>query len=187
MAFSSKTGYRVFLGFVIGLIALSMLLYLVPQGTNTGEASTDSVAQVGNLTVTLAEVRQQLNQIERQNQVPPQLESLYAQQILKQLVFQKELEFEANRMGIRVSPDEIADRIRQFLPTAFNGDTPVAEDQYASQVQTRFQLTVPVFEELIRQGLLEEKFRRLVTDGISASPAELQDQFRYANEKVKLD
>jgi peptidyl-prolyl cis-trans isomerase D len=187
MAFSSKTGYRVFLGFVIGLIALSMLLYLVPQGTNTGEASTDSVAQVGNLTVTLAEVRQQLNQIERQNQVPPQLESLYAQQILKQLVFQKELEYEANRMGIRVSPDEIADRIRQFLPTAFNGDTPVAEDQYASQVQTRFQLTVPVFEELIRQGLLEEKFRRLVTDGISASPAELQDQFRYANEKVKLD
>jgi len=187
MAFSSKTGYRVFLGFVIGLIALSMLLYLVPQGTNTGEASTDSVAQVGNLTVTLAEVRQQLNQIERQNQVPPQLESLYAQQILKQLVFQKELEFEANRMGIRVSPDEIADRIRQFLPTAFNGDTPVAEDQYASQVQTRFQLTVPIFEELIRQGLLEEKFRRLVTDGISASPAELQDQFRYANEKVKLD
>ena len=187
MAFSSKTGYRVFLGFVIGLIALSMLLYLVPQGTNTGEASTDSVAQVGNLTVTLAEVRQQLNQIERQNQVPPQLESLYAQQILKQLVFQKELEYEANRMGIRVSPDEIADRIRQFLPTAFNGDTPVAEDQYASQVQTRFQLTVPVFEELIRQGLLEEKFRRLVTDGISASPTELQDQFRYANEKVKLD
>jgi peptidyl-prolyl cis-trans isomerase D len=187
MAVSSKTGYRIFLGVVIGLIALSMLLYLVPQGPSTGEAATDSVAQVGNLNVTLAEVRQQLSQIERQNQVPPQLESLYAQQILKQLVFQKELEYEANRLGIHVSPDEIADRIRQFLPTAFNGDTPVGMDQYAAQVQSRFQLTVPVFEELIRQGLLEEKFRRLVTDGISASPAELQDQFRYSNEKVKLE
>jgi peptidyl-prolyl cis-trans isomerase D len=187
MAVSSKTGYRVFLGVVIGVIALSMLLYLVPQGPSTGEAATDSVAQVGNLTVTLAEVRQQLSQIERQNQVPPQLEGLYAQQILKQLVFQKELEYEANRLGMRVSPDEIADRIHQFLPTAFNGDTPVGMDQYAAQVQSRFQLTVPVFEELIRQGLLEEKFRRLVTDGISAGPAELQDQFRYSNEKVKLD
>ncbi len=187
MAVSSKTGYRIFLGAVIGVIALSMLLYLVPQGPTTGEASTDSVAQVGNLTVTLAEVRQQLNQIERQNQVPPQLESLYAQQILKQLVFQKELEYEASRLGMHVSPDEIADRIHQFLPTAFNGDTPVGMDQYAAQVQSRFQLTVPLFEELIRQGLLEEKFRRLVTDGISAGPAELQDQFRYSNEKVKLD
>jgi peptidyl-prolyl cis-trans isomerase D len=187
MAVSSKTGYRVFLGVVIGVIALSMLLYLVPQGPTTGEAATDSVAQVGNLTVTLAEVRQQFNQIQRQNQVPPQLESLYAQQILKQLVFQKELEYEANRLGMHVSPDEIADRIHQFLPTAFNGDTPVGMDQYAAQVQSRFQLTVPVFEELIRQGLLEEKFRRLVTDGISAGPAEIQDQFRYSNEKVKLD
>ena len=45
MAASSKTGYRIILGAVIGLIALSMLLYLVPQGPSTAEVSTDSVAQ----------------------------------------------------------------------------------------------------------------------------------------------
>jgi len=43
------------------------------------------------------------------------------------------------------------------------------------KVQARFQLPVAEFEELIRQGLLEEKFRKLVTDGISVGPAELQD------------
>jgi len=187
MAGSSKTGYRIILGGVIGLIALSMLLYLVPQGPTTAEVSTDSVAQVGDLNVTVSEVRKQLNEIEQRNQVPKQLEALYAQQILKQLVFQKEIEYEAKRLGIHVSPDEIADRIRQFLPTAFNGDTPVGMDQYAAQVQSRFQLTVPAFEELIRQGLLEEKFRKLVTDGIGAGPGELQEEFRYRNEKVKLD
>src|SRR5258705_2903285 len=48
-------------------------------------------------------------------------------------------------------------------------------------------MTVPLFEEQIKQLLLEEKFRRLVTDGISASPSELQVQYRYQNEKVKLD
>lgn len=187
MAGSSKTGYRIILGGVIGLIALSMLLYLVPQGPSTAEVSTDSVALVGDLTVTVADVRKQLNEVEQRNQLPKQMEGFYAQQILKQLVFQKEIEYEAKRLGIRVSPDEIADRIRQFLPTAFNGDTPVGMDQYAAQVQSRFQMTVPVFEELIRQELLEEKFRKLVTDGIGASPAELQDEFRYRNEKVKLD
>src|SRR6202022_2583108 len=46
---------------------------------------------------------------------------------------------------------------------------------------------VPVFEELVRQGLLEEKFRKLVTDGVSVGPAEVQDEFRYKNERVKLD
>ena len=35
--------------------------------------------------------------------------------------------------------------------------------------------------------MLEEKFRKLVTDGISVGPAELQDEFRNKNEKVKLD
>ena len=187
MAGSSKTGYRIILGGVIGLIALSMLLYLVPQGPSTAEVSTDSVAQVGDMTVTVADVRKQINEVEQRNQLPKQMVGFYAQQILKQLVFQKEIEYEAKRLGIHVSPDEIADRIRQFLPTAFNGDTPVGMDQYAAQVQSRFQMTVPVFEELIRQELLEEKFRKLVTDGISASPAELQDEFRYRNEKVKLD
>lgn len=164
-----------------------MLLYLVPQTPGTGEAATDTVAKVGDQTVTLGEIRQQLAQIEQRNQVPKPLESLYARQILNQLVFEKELEFEAKRLGITVSDQERADRIKQYLPTAFTGGTFVGMDRYSSEVQSRFQLTVPVFEDLIRQGLLEEKFRRRVTDGISVGPAELQDEFRYKNEKIKLD
>ena len=179
---------RVFIGIFIGLIAISMLLYLVPQGPNSDAESSDVVAKIGNdQTVTLAEVRQQLSEIERRNQVPKQLEGLYARQILSQLVYTKEVQYEAARLGIKVTDEEIADRVKQYLPTAFNGGNPVGMDQYAQQVQQRFGMAVPVFEEQIKQLLLEEKFRRLVTDGISAGPAELQAQFRYQNEKVKLD
>ncbi len=183
-----KTGMRILLGVVVLLLGGSMLLYLVPQTPGTGEASsTDTLAKVGDLTVSTTEVRQQLAEIQQRNQIPKQLESLYARQILNQLIFQKEIEYEARRLGIRVSNQERADRIRQFLPTAFNGDTFVGMDRYAAEVQARFQMTVPAFEEAIRQGLLQDKFRRLVTDGISAGPQELQDEFRYRNEKVKLD
>src|ERR1700674_1045422 len=185
----SKLGYRILLGAVVLVLGGSMLLYLVPQSPGTAEISTDAVAKVGDQTVTVQDVRQQLSEMEQRNQnrVPKALEALYAQQILKQLVFQKEIEYEAKRLGITVSDQERADRIRQFLPTAFNGATFVGMDRYAAEVQQRFQLTVPVFEELIRQGLLEEKFKKLVTDGISVGPDELQDEFRYKNEKVKLD
>jgi len=183
-----KTGMRILLGVVVLLLGGSMLLYLVPQTPGTGEASsTDTLAKVGDLTVSTAEVRQQLAEIQQRNQIPKQLESLYARQILNQLIFQKEIEYEAKRLGITVSNQERADRIRQFLPTAFNGDTFVGLDRYAAEVQARFQMTVPLFEEAIRQSLLQDKFRRLVTDGISAGPQELQDEFRYRNEKVKLD
>jgi peptidyl-prolyl cis-trans isomerase D len=183
----SKRGYRILLGAFVLVLGGSMLLYLVPQSNSTGEVSTDTVAKVGDTNITVQEVRQQLDQVEQRNQVPKALEGFYAQQILQQLVFEKEIEFEASRLGITVSDQERADRIRQFLPTAFNGATFVGIDQYTAQVQQRFQLTVPVFEELIRQGLLEEKFRKLVTDGISVGPGELQDEFRHKNQKVKLD
>jgi len=164
-----------------------MLLYLVPTTPGTGEASTDTVAKIGDQSVSLQEVRDKVNEIERQRQIPKFFESRLAMEILQQLVFQKELEYEAKRLGITVSDQERADRIRQFLPTAFNGGTFVGMDRYAAEVQARFQLPVAEFEELLRQGLLEEKFRKLVTDGISVGPAELQDEFRNKNEKVKLD
>ncbi|HEX2661359.1 MAG TPA: peptidyl-prolyl cis-trans isomerase [Candidatus Acidoferrum sp.] len=178
---------RILFGAAGVVLGGSMLLYLVPQGPATGEVSTDTVAKVGDESVTVNDIRQQLNQIERNNQVPKQLESFYAQQILQNLVFQRELEYEAKRLGITVSDQERADRIRLYLPMAFSGGSFIGMDQYTALVQQRFQLTVPAFEELIRQGLLEEKFRKLVTDGISVGPAELQDEYRYKNEKIKLD
>jgi peptidyl-prolyl cis-trans isomerase D len=182
-----KTGTRILLGAVVLLLGGSMLLYLVPQTPGTGEASTDTVAKIGDQSISLEEVRQKVNQIEQQRQIPKFFESRLAQEILQDLVFQKEIEYEAKRLGITVSDQERADRIRQFLPTAFNGGTFVGMDRYAAEVQARFQLPVAEFEELIRQSLLEEKFRKLVTDGISVGPAELQDEFRNKNEKVKLD
>src|SRR5260370_32825956 len=183
----NKLGVRILLGAVVLLLGGSMLLYLVPQSPISGEISTDTVAKIGDESVSVQDVRQQLNQIEQRSQVPKPLEALYAEQILKQLVFQKEIEYEAKRLGITVSEQERADRIRQYVPTAFNAGSFVGRDRYAAEVQARFQKTVPEFEELVRQALLEEKFQKLVTDGISVGPAELQDEFRNKNEKVKLD
>jgi peptidyl-prolyl cis-trans isomerase D len=184
---NQKTGVRILFGVIIGMLALSMLLYLVPQGTNTAETATDVVARIGDQSVTLADVRKQLDEIRQRNPIPQPLEALYARQILSQLVFQKEVEFEAKRLGITVSPRELADRIRQILPTAYSGETFVGMDVYAREVRQRFQLSVPEFEELVRTSLVEEKFRKLITDGISVTPAEIQEEFRYQNEKIKLD
>jgi len=192
MAGSSDNTQKIFSRILLGAVVLAlsggMLLYLVPTGPgDTSRTSTDAVAKVGDQTITVAEIRQQLNQIKQRNQVPPMLEPYYAKQILRQLLLQKEMEYEASQLGIRVSNDEIADRIKLILPAAFNGGTPIAPDQYAALVQTRAQMSVSEFEDSVRQGMLQEKFQKLVTDGISAGPAELQEEFVYRNQKVKLD
>src|SRR5215471_93738 len=186
----SKLGYRILLGAVVLTLGGSMLLYLVPQGPATGGGgalSSDAIAKIGDQTVTTQEVQQQLTQMERSNQIPAQFRAIAAQNILQQLVRQKELEYEAKQLGITVSDQERADRIKMYLPMAFNNGTFIGIDQYTQLVQQRFQLPVATFEELVRQGLLEEKFRKLVTDGISVGPEELKDEYRFKNEKLKLD
>jgi len=182
-----KQGYRILFGAFVLLLGGSMLLYLVPQGTTSGEVSTDTVAKVGDQSITVQDIRQQLDQFERNNQVARQLESIYAQQIMQELVFTKEIEYEAKRLGITVTDEERAARIRQILPTAFNNGTFVGMDQYAAMVQQNFRMPVSDFERLISEGLLEERFRKLVTDGITVGPDDLQREFRYKNEKIKLD
>lgn len=178
---------RILLGAVVLALSGGMLLYLVPTNPGNTTTSSDAVAKIGDQTITVNDIRQQLNQIRQRTQIPPMLEPYYEQQILQQQLLEKEMDYEAGRLGIRVSNDEIADRIHQILPAAFNGDVPIATDQYAALVGSRTQMTVPQFEDAIRKGLVQEKFQRLVTDGISVGPAELQEEFVYRNEKLKLD
>ena len=161
---------RIFIGIFVGLIAVSMLLYLVPQGPGAGATTTDTVATVGGRGITVQDIQQRMQQMSQGRQIPKIMESFYARQILDGLVFEKEIEYEADRLKITVTNDELATVIKQILPTAFNGDSPVGMDQYAAQVQQRFQVPVPEFETEIRRELLMQKFQKLVTDGISASP-----------------
>ncbi len=182
-----QTLTRILIGIFVGLIAVSMLLYLVPQGPGAGAASTDTVATVAGQSISLQDVQQKLSQFAQSRQLPKQFEAIYARQILDDLIFQQEIRYEADRLGISVSNEEMTNLIKQLLPAAFNGDNPVSADQYTNLVQQRFQMSVPDFEKTIKQELLTEKFHKLVTDGISASPEELKDQFAYQNQKVKLE
>src|SRR5712692_4192606 len=180
-------GVRILLGVVLGMISIGMLVYLIPgQGGSTTSAG-DVVAEVGGQPVTVLEVQQQLQRQTSGRSIPRALQPLYAQQIMNQLIYERMLELEAKRLGIRASGEELAERIRQLLPAALAGGTFVSRERYDAEVQQRFGMSVAEFEELIRQGLLEEKFRRLVTDGISVTPEEVQQEFRRRNEKVKIE
>jgi len=179
-------GVRIVLGIVVGLLGGSMLFYLIPGQGATDVAAADVVARIGGQNITITEVRQQLSRIAQNGVIPPALEPLYIRQVLNELIFQKELALAAQELGIQVSDRERADRIRQLIPTAFVGGNFVGNEQYAAQVLERANMGVPEFEYLVGQGLIEEKFRGLVTDGITVTPQEIEQEFRRRNDKIKL-
>ncbi len=179
---------RWFLGVVMGLIGFTMVVTLVPGpiGGTTGTRP-DTVADVGGQEVTVAEVQRALQRDAGGRSIPPQIKALYTRQILDQLIYQRLNELEAKRLGIRVTDEERADEIKRVLPGAFAGAGVTNLAAYAAEVEQRFQMSVPEFEELLRASLVESKVRRLLTDGISVSPAEIEQEFLRKNEKVKLE
>ena len=182
-----KIGVRILLGVFIGAIAISMLLYLVPQQSGSELTGGDVIAQVGNQTITSTDVRTQLDRISRNGQIPPGILPLYAKQMLDQLIFERSLEVEAERLGLRVSDEEHADLLRKLVPTAFSGDTFIGMDKYTTEVQTRFQMTVPEFEVQVKKELLQQKFQQLVTDGITVTDDEVREEYLRGNDKIKIE
>jgi peptidyl-prolyl cis-trans isomerase D len=135
----------------------------------------------------VGDVQQQLDRISQQQPIPPQLRGLYAQQIFNQLVFNRMLEVEASQLGMTVSNQELAREIQQILPQAFPNGRWVGAEPYAAMVQQQLGLSVPDFEDQLRQGILQQKFRQLVTAGISVTGEEVHEEFLRRNEKVKID
>jgi peptidyl-prolyl cis-trans isomerase D len=174
---------RILLGVVISIIALSMLITMLPGSFSSPSASPDVVVVVGGMPITATEIRREIQRASAGRQIPAALEPLYARQYLDQMLSEKMLEVEAARLGMQVTPQEQADRIRLLSPAAKAGDM----QQYTAEVQQRFQMGVPEFEEKVRQAMLMEKFAQLVTDGVSVSQEEIADEFKRRNEKVTIE
>ncbi|HKV03598.1 MAG TPA: peptidyl-prolyl cis-trans isomerase [Candidatus Acidoferrales bacterium] len=169
------------------LICITMVSYLIPglmTGTDMG-SSPDAIASVAGQSISLVDFQKQFEQATR-NQTIPQMKQAYATQILDQMIFQRALEYEAGRLGIRVTPQEETDRIKEILPSVWSGNTWL-KDRYADEVQKRLGMSVDQFEGALRDEMLLDKFRQLTTDGIVVSPSEVEQEFRWRNEKIKLD
>jgi peptidyl-prolyl cis-trans isomerase D len=172
---------------LLGVICLSMLTYLIPgMGSAALTNSPDAIATVGGQNITATDVQRQLNTALHGQSVPDVLKGLYAKQVLDQMILKQALTVEAERLGVRVTDQELSDRIKQILPAAWNGDTWL-KDRYTTEVQTRTGMSIPEFEDFLRDQMLQDKFRHMVTDAITVSPAEIQAEYRRRNEKVQLE
>lgn len=187
--FQSKSlGIRILMGLVIGVIGIMMLVTLMPGPVGSSGGSPDAVATVGGSDITPNDVSRRLAQIERNGQrISKDMRGLYVRDTLDGLINERLLDYEAQRLGLQVTDQDVAEQIRQILPTVFSGGSISNLENYAAEVQQRTGLSVPEFEQMLHSALLEQKVRRLVTDGVGVTGAEIEAEFKRRNEKIKLD
>ena len=181
----------------LGLVVLAFVIFYIPdflQGNAAGVALGDTVATVQGREITSGDFRRvydaQLQSYRNAygGSVSEQLLKQLGidQQILEQLVNQQAALTEADRLGIKASDEEVRQRI--FSAAAFqeNGAF-VGEQRYQQVLRSQRPPQTPAqFERSVREELVLDKLRAMVTGWLSTTDKELEQEYRLRNDKVKL-
>ncbi len=113
------------------------------------------------------------------------LESLnLKQQVLDQMIRRILVLQYADRMGIGVSSEELAEEIRRM--PAFGGRDGFSRQRYLDVLRAN-RLTPERFEVDLRQGLTERKMEALIRGAVQVSDAEVLEAFRRARRQLTVE
>ncbi len=174
------------------IICVSMVWYLVP-GLNGSNTTTSGVlATVGGETIHTEDVSKLANDMLKKTRIPEQYRSLMmaqaVQRAAQQLFQEAEIRYEADRLGLTVSDQELRDELRsgQIGATLFPGGQWIGQDKY-QELLVENGTTVEAFEQQIKMQLLSRKLFSTIVAAVDASPAEIEKLYKEQNTKVKFD
>ncbi len=185
---SQRSAVKYFLTFLLSMVALSMVITLIPGlfSTPTADLNDPVLVEVGDEAVTIGEVQMTLQEFSLTGQAQPDNMGVIAQQIIDTQVGNKVLMQEAASLGIKPTPKELADWIREQMPFLWQGGQ-FDGQQYAAMVQQRFRTSVPSFEARLLQDLtIENRLKPLVTDSIVLTEEEVKAIYRRENESARI-
>jgi peptidyl-prolyl cis-trans isomerase D len=182
---------------ILVVICVGMVTYLTQGISSSGNGLTGQakgvVATVGGDQITAQEVVDQgramlRQQFPRGNAMAEQMLPYFNQQAVEQLINQRALIIAAQNMGLRVSNAELREEFEhgQYSQTFFPGGKFIGEDKY-QEVLREANLTPARFEELEKDNLLFQKLRTMVAGAAVVSNAEVTEEARKRNTKVKFD
>ena len=185
---SRDKAVRILLTVMLALVALSMVTYLIPGGTgSTGSASDNSVAaQIGKQQVTAQEVSRAVQNMTRNRQLPPELLSIYVPQIVNQMINERIMAYEADRLGLKVSSEETESAIVDTLPPQLIHDGKVDGATLNSMLQQEG-ITMASLKDSTARQLLVNRLEQIVVSGVVVSPREIENEYRKRNEKIKVE
>src|SRR5690606_7989601 len=138
------------LGVLLGVVALSMVITLIPGYDMPMGADETIVAEVGKEQITIRQVQNLMQNVVRNRQVPPEMVPHYIPQLIDQMIAERAVAYQAERMGFRVTDEDVATAIRSMLPQML-GTGEFDRQAYARYLQSQG-LTINEFERNIRMN-----------------------------------
>jgi peptidyl-prolyl cis-trans isomerase D len=188
--------HRSWLKWILAVVVLTFVLVYVPQFLDRGNGAgpSDVVATVNGRPIPANVYQrvyaQQISQLRSSyGQVSDDMikQLGLGQRLLQQLVNQEAELAEAERLKLTVSDGELRERLLRLPAFSQNGQF-VGYSQYRQMLaSSRPPIREDEFEADLRKSLLAEKLQAALTGWIRVSDADVEQEYRRRNEKVKMD
>ena len=184
----------------LGLVVLAFVVFYIPSflddptAIGVGALPGEVIAEVEGRDVTAGQFLQRYNnQIQAYrtaygSQMSDQLLRQLGidQQILQQMIDEQASLVEAERLGLNVSDEELAQTIFSIPGLQENGRF-IGEQRYELLLRSQIPpQTKAMFEDSLRRSLMIDKLRAALTDWMTVADADVEREFKERNEKVKL-
>ena len=191
---------KIILSGILLVICGAMVIAFIPGGLTSelsGQPGAGVIAKVAGGEISAEEVRTTARQMAQQDaqrygemagKLMPFLIQQETQRAVEQLISRQALLSEAQRMGLRVTPEEVKDELQhgRYAATFFPGGSFIGQVEYEDMLQ-RANLTPAKFEEAVGNDILLTKLQALISGSASVSESEIHTQFIKQNSKVKFD
>ncbi len=187
-----KKRLKAVLWLVIFALSLGMLLFFVP-GQNIGVSSFDaSAASVDGDDISMKDYydtyRRMVENYSAQGKGRLDPETLKAlgvdRQALDALISVRVIGYAARRLGVGVSPQEIREAV-ETNPNMQDRGQFIGVERYKALLAAN-NISVTQFEDGMRQMLLTNKVRDIISDSLQANDRELRDQYARENLETQV-
>ncbi len=187
---------KIILSSILLIFCGAMVITLIPGGLGSnlgfGQLPAGVVANIGSQSVTKEEVLRQAQAMLRQqfprgNAMSAQLLPFFTSRAAEQLITEKTIISEAQRMGFRATDQDVVDELQHgpYSATFFPGGKFIGQDAYENLLQQN-ELTPQQFEQDVKNQILFRKMRNLVTSSATVSDGDVRQEFEKRNTKVKF-
>ena len=186
---SRDKAVRYLLTGMLALVALSMVTYLIPGAGSgsTGSANDTTVAaQIGSQQVTAQDVSRAVRNMTQNRQLPPELLSMYVPQIVNQMINERIMAYEADRLGLKVTSEDTDTAIVDTLPPQLVKDGKVDSATLSAMLQQEG-MTLASLKDSTSRQLLVTRLEQIVVSGVVVSPREIENEYKKRNEKIKVE
>ena len=175
--------------FFLSIVSIGMVITLAPLPTgDTSRADSNVLASIGGSNITTADLQRTIQarfrnspQMNESKMIP-----VLAGSLLDEMVLQRALMSQARKMGIEVSDPELGQTL-QSIPWLTQNGSFIGIDHYQDVIYQQTGMSVPEFEAELRNKLLLDKIRGVVTDGVEVQPQEVLQEFQHRNAKAKIE